>query len=60
MSGLLPLVKTNRARTRRLAAAHSDTRACSLSSSGGEGRGEEASLDFRGKAKAMSSKRFFG
>jgi len=38
---LLPLSKTKGARTRRLAATHSDTRACSLSSSGGEGRGEE-------------------
>jgi len=45
---LLPLLKTNRARTRRLAAAHSETRACSLSSSGGEGRGEEALLSISG------------
>jgi len=59
---LLPLSKTNSARTRRPAASHSDPRACSLSSSGGEGRGEESLLSISGPrprrclAKLLSGK----
>jgi len=47
---LLPLSKASGARERRPAASHSDPRAFSLSSSGGEGRGEEALLSILGQA----------